>query len=451
MRNKFEFLLKDSLKKKINTKAFKLANIFICLALIVLINIDTVIKFFGGDFDDLVNIYVVDEVNVEEVFDKEMDSSIDVLKNYNAVITKTDKSYEELKQEMIDNESKDIIIHFYREGEISLENILSAEVISYDYIDSILYANINAAINNTKRSVALKEANVSEELLNSIYKEVEIDRILLDPDLNKNDELMEVLGAILVLIFILPFFMLIVIIVQMIGAEINEEKSCKGMEIIISSVSPQTHFLSKLVSSNLFALIQGALLIIYALIGTGVKFLITGPITLEDTVNNIALSVEVDTTSVDVMQVLTDNNVIGRLKDGLPVFIVLIVLTFIAYTLFIGILASVTTSMEDFNQIQTPVMIFLMAGYMLAIYASVFQGSTFLDIMSYVPLISGILAPVMYILGEISIYSLWISILLLIGLVYLLYKYGLKIYKVGILNYSSSNLWKKMLAALKEK
>ena len=34
---------------------------------------------------------------------------------------------------------------------------------------------------------------------------------------------------------------------------------------------------------------------------------------------------------------------------------------------------------------------------------------------------------------------------------YLLVKYGLKVYKVGILNYSESGLWKKMFKAVKEK
>ena len=43
-----------------------------------------------------------------------------------------------------------------------------------------------------------------------------------------------------------------------------------------------------------------------------------------------------------------------------------------------------------------------------------------------------------------------LSIILLIGTCGLLYKYGLKIYKAGILNYSSSNLWKKMFKSLKD-
>ena len=61
--------------------------------------------------------------------------------------------------------------------------------------------------------------------------------------------------------------MLIIFLVQMIGAEVNEEKTTKSMEIIISNVSPKTHFLSKVLSSNLFVIIQGLLLFVFGLIG----------------------------------------------------------------------------------------------------------------------------------------------------------------------------------------
>ena len=39
----------------------------------------------------------------------------------------------------------------------------------------------------------------------------------------------------------------------------------------------------------------------------------------------------------------------------------------------------------------------------------------------------------------------------IVGVIFLLYKYGLRVYKVGILNYSSSNLWKKIFNALKQR
>jgi ABC-type Na+ efflux pump permease subunit len=103
------------------------------------------------------------------------------------------------------------------------------------------------------------------------------------------------------------------------------------------------------------------------------------------------------------------------------------------------------------NQIQTPVMLFLMTGYMLSIFAAMFKGSVLLKAMALVPFVSGILAPVMFMLGEITLLEISISILLLVGVIFLLYKYGLRVYKVGILNYSSSNLWKKIFNALKQR
>ena len=54
-------------------------------------------------------------------------------------------------------------------------------------------------------------------------------------------------------------------------------------------------------------------------------------------------------------------------------------------------------------------------------------------------------------LGQIGVVEVIVSIVLMVGVIYLLIKYGLRIYKIGILNYSSKNLWKKMFKALKNK
>ena len=47
------------------------------------------------------------------------------------------------------------------------------------------------------------------------------------------------------MVFILPFCMLIVLLVQLIGGEINEEKTTRSMEVIISNVPPKVHFFSQ--------------------------------------------------------------------------------------------------------------------------------------------------------------------------------------------------------------
>jgi ABC-2 type transport system permease protein len=285
-------------------------------------------------------------------------------------------------------------------------------------------------------------------MLEDINSPVPVERIMLDENLNEDEEFLEIIATIILLMFILPVFMLIMTVTQMIGAEINEEKSSKGMEIIISSVSPRTHFISKLVAANLFAFLQGLLLLVYGFIGCIIKLIITGSVNLSGSLETLVGTSDLENGTEFITSIM-NSGLIEKLSNGIPVIILIIILTFIAYTLFIGILASVTTSMEDFNQIQTPVMMFLMAGYMLSIYAALFKGSLFLKVMSFIPLVSGILSPVMYMLGELTLLELWISISLLVCTILLLYKYGLRVYKVGILNYSSTNLWKKIFNALK--
>ena len=51
MRSKLNFLINVSLNKKIKSKWFLVANIIIAILMIGIINIDSIINFFGGDFE----------------------------------------------------------------------------------------------------------------------------------------------------------------------------------------------------------------------------------------------------------------------------------------------------------------------------------------------------------------------------------------------------------------
>ena len=409
MKNKFSFLTRESIKKKINTKAFKIINLILCIIIIGVINLDSIVKFFGGDFNELVKIYVVDEVGVYSDFKNIMSNSyLDVLENYNAEVVETDKTLDELKENITKEETKDIIVYFKEIEDVSFEKVFDVEFISYEYIDGVLYQNLLNAVNTTKANAALKLASIDQSTLDEVYKGVEVNRVILSEDVKEDEEFMELIGSIVTIVFIIPFFLLIVLIVQ------------------------------------------GALLLLYALIGSIIRVFTSGG--LMSSVNNVVASNPESVGKInEYINLFLQSDIASKLVMGIPLFIVLILLSFLAYSLLTGILASITTSMEDYNQIQTPVMVFLMLGYFLAIYASLFRGSTFINVMAYVPFISGILAPVMYTLGEITIVGLIVSILLLAVVCVLLYKYGLKVYKVGILNYSSSNLWKKIYKALKAK
>ena len=68
MTNKLKFLTKISLNKKIKTKWFLIANLLFAILIIGLLNIDYVIKIFGGDFEETQEILVIDEVGVFDNF-----------------------------------------------------------------------------------------------------------------------------------------------------------------------------------------------------------------------------------------------------------------------------------------------------------------------------------------------------------------------------------------------
>ena len=431
MTNKLKFLTKMSLNKKIKTKWFLIANLIFAILIVGLLNIDSVIKAFGGEFDDIQEILVVDRALVFDEFDLYYEEGSKYLTDYiDTEITLYDGSYEE-GLELVEEEDKILLV-------IENDNIdyITAKVVSNESLGNVTSTLINAVLSKIRSNKVLLEYDISELEYQNINKGVEIETVILDED-SMDDNLVAVT---VMQVITIPIWMLILFLVQMIGAEVNEEKTTRSMEIIISNVSPKTHFLSKILSSNLFVIIQGGLLLLFLLIGILVRYVVTG--------GNLVGGLTGEVT--DFVSTLSINGVVDTLSMMLPILLVMILLTFFAYSLLAGILASMTTNLEDFQQLQTPIVIISLVGYYLSMMASMFSGSLFIKIMSYVPFISSLLAPTLYVMGEIGLFDLIISIGLLIGAIYLLVKYGLRIYKVGILNYSQSGLWKKMFKAMKE-
>lgn len=439
MTNKLKYLTKISLDKKIKTKWFLIANIILLVIIAGIINIDSIIKFFGGDFDKKTEIVVIDNASCYDEFVKTFDSTRDYLDTLkDAEITKYDKDKESLYEDI---KKKDKILLVINEDST---NFINVEMITKSNIDNTTYQIITTILNSIKKDKALSYYGVSNEILDHISSYVDVKRTKLDDEENV-DEMMELVMSTIFPIVILPFFTLTMFLVQMIGAEINEEKTTRGMEIIISNVSPKTHFLSKIISGNVFVLLQGLLLVVYLLIGIFIRYISTGVLINGGNIlsGGVGSYVNKITSSLELTGVL------DKLQIIIPITLILMVVTFIAYSLVAGILASMTTNMEDYQQVQTPIMIISFISYYLSVAAVMFKGSIFIKVLSYIPFFSALLAPSLLVLGQITIVEAIISILLTVGLIFILVKYGLRIYKVGILNYSGSHLWKKMFKAFK--
>ena len=252
MKSKLGFLTSVSLKRKIKTKWFLAANILLAIVIIGIANIDSIINFFGGDFDSKDKIYVIDNTNNSyDIFQTQLNEASESFDNEGRFeVVKYEKSVEEGKK-LIEEDDKNIVLVLNDDT----ENTLAATLITDGYIDTIDYQLINTAINNTKTSLAIMNSSISPEELASIYNPIEVDRVYLDESKKAESENAEMLLTTVFPVIILPFFMLTIFLVQMIGAEVNDEKSTRGMEIIISNVSPVTHFFSKVIAGNLFVLL----------------------------------------------------------------------------------------------------------------------------------------------------------------------------------------------------
>ena len=423
MTRKFFYLVKLSFNKKLKSKWFIAVNIILALSLFALFNLNSIITFFGGEFDKPLKVLVYDKTNISYPYLKNnIDSLTSELEDKKIVVKSVSNENKKIKDD-------EILISLNLD-----DNLLKAKVISDKKIDSSVYQVIYQGLNATKQQVLMERLNLDTNTLALLSTSIDIDRVVLS-DKKSQDENMSLVMSTVFPSLILPFFMLIIFLVQMVGGEICEEKTTKSMEIIISNLSPKVHLLAKIVANNLFVLLQALLLFIYGLIA----FFISS--------RNGSLNIPSEITSV--WDSLSASGLINDIVSLLPFLLVLIILSFLAYSLLAGILASMTTNIEDFQQLQTPIVFILLAGYYLAIMAGMFQGSIFLKIAGYIPLISCLLAPTLYIMGEISILDILIAIILLIGLLYLLIRYGMKIYKVGILNYSNEKVWSKFIKAFR--
>ena len=431
MKTKFKFLVKQSLNKKIKTKWFLIANLIIGILLIGIFNLDKIINAFGGDFEETESIYVIDKINVYDEFASIFNNNVKVLDMKDFKLERSYQSEEQLSNMLEENDHKMILV--IEEDDL---NYLNSKIISYDEVSSLTKELISSALTTLKTSIVVKENNYSEEQLLALTSPANVELKVLNPNASSEDN-KDMMSISVIMVLILPCFLLITLLVQMIGAEVNDEKTTRSMEIIISNVSPQVHFSSKIAAGVLFVLIQGSLILLYALIAYLIRILLGGSI--------ISLG------SSEIFVTIKEMGIFNTLLKGLPLIIILFIFSFLSYAIVSGVLASMTTSVEDFQQLQTPLMIILVLGYYLSLMASTFNGAIFIKVFSYIPMLSFLISPTLFLLGQVSLLELCITTVISGLFTLIIFKYGLRIYKVGILNYSSEKLWKKIFKSIKEK
>lgn len=416
MKSKFKFLLSDVFFKHIKTKSFVISNIIIFILVLALSNIQTIINFFGGDFQEAKYIVVNCEATdyQEEIID-DLSANIKALNitdsNYQIVLE------EDRKEDM--NVIYELNINYANELFTVEKNIYEHSTVT----DQIINQAIRETYNDLLELINPNLAASVEKVNNSL--------VIQDHDLY--DEGMDDVAYITSVIMSLIVFMLIMISIQFIGGEIIEEKSSRMIENILANVDAKTHFLSKLGGIILFLLVQVALFVCYGLIAITISASLSG---LTEAVGDVSGFMSQVTSSLP-----------GALLNTIP----FVVFGFILYSILVALVASMASSMQDYSQFITPITLSLLVGFYMGIFSYAIDGSVIINIFGYIPLFSPILAPLLYANMDYSLINYLLSLAILIVSCYLVYRFTLPIYRVSLLDYSEEKLSKKFKSALKHR
>ena len=177
MTNKLKFLTKMSLNKKIKTKWFLVANLIFAILIVGLINIDSVIKFFGGDFDDAQEILVIDEVGSFDAFKTYYDESAKYLEDYvDTDIVRYTDSYDEAVK-LVEEEEK-VLLVISPDSEIYIK----AKVVTNDGLGTITSSLINSVLSGIRSGIVLQEYDISAEEYQDINKSVMVENVVLSDE-----------------------------------------------------------------------------------------------------------------------------------------------------------------------------------------------------------------------------------------------------------------------------
>jgi len=407
--NKFKFLVQFGLKKRIFKKSFVISNLIIGILIIGIINIPSIISFFSSDED------VVETINVAII--NETDDQTYPLKSN--LITSFNQSYEDYTfvdtdYDYIDDESfwdqseLNLLIRF--SGDLTQPNV---EIYSYDQ-------NLKAMITTPIQLILydyqdIGYANYDIKSPPSTGEEggmSEADKAFLDG-----------IGSIL----FLPVFFLVIMATQFLGVDIIEEKSSKAIETIIASVPAKTHFLSKITASISFLLIQSMVLIGFGLLATLVG--------------------KAFETSSDVEGISLFQEFANRVPNWPELLIFSVLFMFFGALLFLilsAFLAAVSSTQEDYQQFQAPLIFLLLGSYYLTIFLPILNADGLLKVFAYIPFFSMMVAPLAFVTGTIGLWSIIISLVITIVTVVVVLYFVSPMYRVAILSYEHTKFFKRI-------
>lgn len=292
------------------------------------------------------------------------------------------------------------------EAAVLLEGPLEAEYIARNVS---MYASPGAvleeALRNAYQQSALAEKGFTpEEASGFFYPQVKVSVSVLEKNQIENFFYTYVLSFAL--------YMGIMLYGQLVATAVATEKSTRTMELLITSAKPSALMFGKVIGSGLAGLAQFALIL-----GSGAVFF---------RINEAAWAGNMFIASIFDMPMAI-----------LGYALLFFVLGYFIYAFLYGAMGSLASRTEDINTSVLPITFTFIAAFMVVMMsmASGNVDSGLMRICSFVPLTSPMAMFVRISMGEVAVWEIIVSVLLLLASTAAIGWISARIYRVGVLMY----------------
>ena len=213
---------------------------------------------------------------------------------------------------------------------------------------------------------------------------------------------------------IVLIFMAIITYGTWVAMSVAEEKGSRVMELMLNAATPLQMLAGKVVGNGAAGITQYGAILAAAIVG----------VVSQDRVRELISGGKGDGSSLT-----------GLTPAVLGGFIVLFVLGFAFYSLLYAGLGSLVSRQEDVQSATSPLMMLIMIGYFMSVFALQAINETWVRILSFVPFFSPYLMLARIAVGEIAPWEFGLAVVILIASTGLALVVAARIYSAGVLLY----------------
>lgn len=393
MFHNFGPLYRFTLKTRLRSKAFLISTALAIVFIFAFANIDKIFSSFE---------------------DSEQASAILVTENTALVETLQSLGYEDIEAgNLSEDEARDQI----NAGDVGIVAFIDgyeARVLS-ERPEQEFTTLLQTSLQQLRNTELIETSNVDPTVIAALNEPIQVDEAYLGRGGENSDELMS--SSALVYVLLLLLYISIITYGSMISTEVTTEKSSRVMELIISTTHPVTHMLAKVTAIGTLALIQLGIFL-----GFGYA---------SASGNELAQSVIASAGDVSAIVYLLTFFLLG----------------YLLYASFFAVLGSLVSRVEESQQMVTPVIMLLVAAFLIAMFGLNNPDATIVTVLSFVPFFAPMLMFLRVMLVDVPVWEVALSIGLLIGTIGVTLWIGSKFYRGGVLFYGTNAIkqWRQIL------